>query len=383
MSKTSPQVIKLSDVIRAFPNNRRNLNIDGFRNPNGVYMKLCNFLRHDPSYNGKGLKGGSNLEKVIWDEFANNPEKLAKEKRRILNSVPGISEGIIDYESELDPLKQNDHEQASHEPEYITAQDKLTLGNKSYQQHARKILEILVRQAHIKRSITTDELVAELAIESQTEQLQGSLNLIANALAELAQSNESLSEIPAITLLATTETSEDVTQAIYDFPHWKQVLEAFNLELTHIGNNLKPPPKYATGKGSKNGNKSGGEGEKHKALKEFIAENPQTLERTASFTKGQTEFPLLSGDSIDILFENDDHIIAIEIKPQDAPNHDIQRGLFQCVKYQKVLEITEQLKGSNKSISTLLVIGGQLPKELLPLKHTLGIEVIEQQQPDK
>jgi 5-methylcytosine-specific restriction protein A len=47
-----------------------------FRNPNGVYMKLCNFLTRDPDYHGKGLERGGHLEQEVWDEFVDNRELL-------------------------------------------------------------------------------------------------------------------------------------------------------------------------------------------------------------------------------------------------------------------------------------------------------------------
>jgi 5-methylcytosine-specific restriction protein A len=39
-------------------------------------MKLCNFLRFDPSYPGVGLKAGGKMERVVWEEFANDRERL-------------------------------------------------------------------------------------------------------------------------------------------------------------------------------------------------------------------------------------------------------------------------------------------------------------------
>jgi 5-methylcytosine-specific restriction protein A len=40
-------------------------------------MKLCNFLRLDPSYKGKGLSAGSKGEEIVWNMFAENREELA------------------------------------------------------------------------------------------------------------------------------------------------------------------------------------------------------------------------------------------------------------------------------------------------------------------
>lgn len=48
-----------------------------FRNHNGVYMKLNNFRRLDPSYTSSGKKGlsrGGKNDEVIWEEFALDPK---------------------------------------------------------------------------------------------------------------------------------------------------------------------------------------------------------------------------------------------------------------------------------------------------------------------
>jgi len=39
-------------------------------------MKLCNFLRHDPSYPGTGLRAGSRKEEEVWNMFANDRNRL-------------------------------------------------------------------------------------------------------------------------------------------------------------------------------------------------------------------------------------------------------------------------------------------------------------------
>jgi len=47
-----------------------------FRNPNGVYMKLCNLLRLDPTNEGIGLDAGSKEDENVWNEFAGNRARL-------------------------------------------------------------------------------------------------------------------------------------------------------------------------------------------------------------------------------------------------------------------------------------------------------------------
>lgn len=68
--KTSPKILKLSELL-----NRLQLKMGGpipqkFRNPNGVYMKLMNFRRFDPEYHGKGLQRGNRDEAVVWNLYS-------------------------------------------------------------------------------------------------------------------------------------------------------------------------------------------------------------------------------------------------------------------------------------------------------------------------
>jgi predicted HNH restriction endonuclease len=62
-----------------------------FRNANGVYMKLCNFLRLDPSYKGAGLQRGGKSEKVIWNEFAQDHKCLSSIATAIRNGSQYVS----------------------------------------------------------------------------------------------------------------------------------------------------------------------------------------------------------------------------------------------------------------------------------------------------
>jgi 5-methylcytosine-specific restriction protein A len=78
ISKSHPELIALSQLLNSLPIHADRPDAAHFRNPNGVYMKLCNFLRFDPSYEGTGLARGGALEKEIWDLFANNRELLAE-----------------------------------------------------------------------------------------------------------------------------------------------------------------------------------------------------------------------------------------------------------------------------------------------------------------
>lgn len=75
-SERNPEIEGLSRVLNRLPIHTDRPDVERFRNPNGVYMKLCNFLRLDPTYPGKGLDAGGRLEEQVWAEFANDQARL-------------------------------------------------------------------------------------------------------------------------------------------------------------------------------------------------------------------------------------------------------------------------------------------------------------------
>lgn len=79
-TKRHPEVQALSQLLGQV-GKTLGLNKGGsFRNENGVYMKLGNFRRWDPEYikdGKKGLAKGNKDERLVWDEFAGAPSKLA------------------------------------------------------------------------------------------------------------------------------------------------------------------------------------------------------------------------------------------------------------------------------------------------------------------
>lgn len=76
--KTSKEVLELSNFLNRL---RVQLGVSGeatYRNANGVYMKLMNFRRFDPDYEGKGLERGGKDDEVIWNRYAAHREELAR-----------------------------------------------------------------------------------------------------------------------------------------------------------------------------------------------------------------------------------------------------------------------------------------------------------------
>jgi hypothetical protein len=67
----------------------------------------------------------------------------------------------------------------------------------------------------------------------------------------------------------------------------------------------------------------------------------------------------------------------VEVKSAASALLDVARGVFQCVKYRAVVEAVQATRNLKQNVRAVLVLGGELPDELTPVKNTLGVEVIE------
>jgi hypothetical protein len=80
---------------------------------------------------------------------------------------------------------------------------------------------------------------------------------------------------------------------------------------------------------------------------------------------------------VDVVFAGLGRRVAVEVKPDSASVADVVRGLFQCVKYEAVMNAEESMRQSQCECSAMLVLGGRLPVELSSLRVTLGVDVRE------
>jgi 5-methylcytosine-specific restriction protein A len=83
-----PGVVELSELLQELPIYPEKFRPPNFRNPNGVAMKLSNFLVCDSEYSGAGLQQRAGLEQAIWDEFSNNLSKLRQIAASIREHYP-------------------------------------------------------------------------------------------------------------------------------------------------------------------------------------------------------------------------------------------------------------------------------------------------------
>ena len=77
MHARHPKVLALSKLLNRLPIHSVRPDALKFRNPNGVGLKLNNFKSIDPTYLGEGMSRIGKLDKVVFDEFNEDRERLS------------------------------------------------------------------------------------------------------------------------------------------------------------------------------------------------------------------------------------------------------------------------------------------------------------------
>lgn len=95
ISSTHPDVQAVSDLLNRLQLHGDSLRNGLYRNSNGVRMKLMNFLRCDPTYQGVGLARGGKLELQIWDEYSGSREALRNAAVSISQAVEFLERGEL------------------------------------------------------------------------------------------------------------------------------------------------------------------------------------------------------------------------------------------------------------------------------------------------
>jgi hypothetical protein len=268
-------------------------------------------------------------------------------------------------------------------------------GSKLYQERARMALPLLVRQAKAGTPIYYSDLAQELGMPN-ARNLNYVLGSVGKSMAWL--SKKWAQDVPPIQCIvvnkATGLPGEGIgwfingmrgfanlslfqrramvhgeLARIYGYQKWSDVLQALSLPSADadFSSIIDPVTKL----------RLGGEGSRHLELKNYVANNPVCIGLAPNVPLGKTEFPLQSGDFLDVSFEHRGLWIAAEVKSSISAEADIVRGFFQCVKYRAVMEAVQLTRDEPRNVRALLVLETSLPRPLIALRNTLGVEVID------
>lgn len=102
MHSKNIEVIELSEILNDLPIHEIRPDKIKFRNPNGVGLKLCNFLAIDPTYKGKGMASFSKMDSEIFFEFNDDKTRLSQiaQQIRTLIKEPNIKNELENIDNE-------------------------------------------------------------------------------------------------------------------------------------------------------------------------------------------------------------------------------------------------------------------------------------------
>src|SRR6266481_954317 len=261
-------------------------------------------------------------------------------------------------------------------------------GKMKSQLQAALILPVLVRQAQAKRGLTYKELADELGL---FHRLGRQLGYIGGEIEKL--SAKWGSKIPPIQCLVVNQVTRQpgngvawfvgkdeflgyskekqklimagVREEIFNYSNWINVLKECKLtplSMSFPQSFIAPRQQYGRG---------GIESPQHKRLKEYVSQNPQLFGLPRG-TKATIEFLLKSGDEIDVLFKTDSLWVGVEVKSELSSDDDIERGIFQCVKYEAVLNAMHLITSKPIKTRIYLVLQTDLPPQHISYKNALG-----------
>jgi hypothetical protein len=265
-------------------------------------------------------------------------------------------------------------------------------GDKPYQLLARVALPILVRQAKAGRTLTYRALADEIGVTNER-----TLNFVLGAVAYALQDLESEwgAHIPRLSMLVVNKGTllpgkgvaeffddpesylratrqrraamvDILLQDIYAFRRWDEVLDRWSLN--PATSPLPPQGPFWS---------AVPESPAHKELKEYVGNHPNVIGLPSRAGPGMIEACLPSGDEIDVFFKWRGREIAVEVKTADAASVEIQRGLYQCVKYEALLLARQRVQQHALDAEAVLVLGTTLPNSLVSVRNVLGVRVIE------
>ncbi len=154
---------------------------------------------------------------------------------------------------------------------------------------------------------------------------------------------------------------DDIRAAVRRYPDWDAVYRQL---YGRVPPRMPRPKRFEErdGKPPETARRPGaGESPEHLRLKQWACRNPVALGLPQSMT-GKCERPLLSGDRIDVVFHDANRFVVCEVKSCWSGPDDLQRGLYQCVKYRAVLMAQE--RPVPMSVDAILLTESRLPPEV-------------------
>ncbi|MGK9452203.1 hypothetical protein ACSSZE_13260 [Acidithiobacillus caldus] len=173
--------------------------------------------------------------------------------------------------------------------------------------------------------------------------------------------------------LAIDDLLREAIRAVHDYPWWDKVAEYFGISQLprYKKKELKIHiPKIPSPRGNHE------ESENHKKLKDWTSKNPKFFSAFGKFKSGIVEVTISSGDRLDAFLANHESRLAIEVKASNAPDDELFRGVFQCIKYRATLRAMQLADGEAPNAQAVLVTTRKVPSEVKSLAERLQVTIL-------
>lgn len=168
---------------------------------------------------------------------------------------------------------------------------------------------------------------------------------------------------------------EEIQDDIFSYEYWDDLLEEYDMDPLEEGVDVDAQDDEIS-KPSRGGWSAEAESEEHSNFKNFIADNPDVVGLNNNSNKGIIEYLFPTSDKADVVFKNGAKYLGVEVKSIISNADDINRGIFQCIKYQSLLRAEQKALMLPPTARAILVVEQEIPLGLQNLSDILGIKVI-------
>ncbi len=158
----------------------------------------------------------------------------------------------------------------------------------------------------------------------------------------------------------------EAAKEVYAFRHWERLYKDV------YGRAYRKPDPFPVEGEEKDGlpRWRGGEGINHKALRLWVKDSPEGIDRSFRSVRAETEVELLSGDRVDVVLYGERKTVGVEVKSRKSNEADLCRGVYQCVKYKAVLSAQDD----RLPVESWLITETNLDGDLKGLAKKLGVK---------
>ena len=154
--------------------------------------------------------------------------------------------------------------------------------------------------------------------------------------------------------------------AVYAYPEWEKVFKNVWGKDYREPNDPKLIPVIPQEPDGLNF-PGGGEGEGHRRLREWVMTHPEAVDEQYAGRPTATEVMLKSGDRVDVVIYLSDRLsdktVAVEVKSRVSNEADLERGVYQCIKYKAIMDAMDM------NAEAVLVTERDLPRRLQSFAH--------------